>query len=159
MTLTTCPHCDVRVIPSAAGMCPSCRRPLQVSAECRDVAATATNPYESPTAAQTDDGLDQQKLIRRGGWLFICIVGINILPLLWSAVSNQPTGNPTLEIFFSVALLYFLWRGQAWAKWITVALFILLAALMIIAGLLKGNAPFLIGGGVLASVPALLLFS
>ena len=141
-------------------MCPSCRRPLQVSAECRDVAAKATNPYESPTAEQTDDDdPDQQKLIRRGGWLFVCIVGINVFPLLWSAITNQPTGNPTLGTFFSVALLYFLWRGQAWAKWITVIVFSLLAALMIIAGLLKGNVPFLIGGGVLASVPALLLFS
>ena len=157
MTLTSCPHCGVRVIPSADGTCPSCRRPSTRSVES---AATESNPYESPASEQAGDNeVDQRKLIRRGGWMFLGIVGINVSPMLWAVFSNQPVGNPGLGTILNVVLLYFLWRGQAWAKWITVALFGILAVLLISIGLFQGNVPLLIGGGVLAAVPAMLLFS
>jgi hypothetical protein len=163
MSLEKCPHCSVRVIPSADGICPSCRRPIRGLSQEGKVdsnSLAAANPYQSPISVPEDAApFDQEKLIARGGKIFWVIIAINISPMIWALLSSQPLESPGLGTFLSMALLYFLWRGQPWAKWTTIVLFAPMALLVLIAGVISGNLLFFGFGGLMAFVPLVLLFS
>jgi hypothetical protein len=165
MNLETCPFCHIRVVLAADGSCPSCRRPMQsVSAEgeagAESIMSATVNPYQSPTSEPSEEvPADQTKLIARGGRIFLAILGINISPMIWAILTNQPMENPGLGTFLSLALLYFLWRGQPWAKWTTVVLFAPTSVLLLIAGIASGELLFIAFGGLIAFVPITLLFS
>jgi uncharacterized membrane protein (DUF2068 family) len=105
------------------------------------------------------EGVNQDLLIVRGSWIFWGIVAIHFAPLAWVLVSGSQLGTPSLGTFLQLALLYCLWRGQRWAKWVTIVLYSPLAILLIIAGLLTTNVIALGVGGLIAVVPITLLFS
>lgn len=59
MALQTCPHCEVRVVPTVDGICPSCRRPFHETPEFASIepaeqelrSPEMANPYAAPRAA------------------------------------------------------------------------------------------------------------
>lgn len=81
-------------------------------------ASEDVNPYAPPLSAESPEEPDSSRLIARGGWIFLGIVGINLSPIAWVLATGIAVASPDLGTFLTLALLYFLWRGHRWAKWV-----------------------------------------
>jgi hypothetical protein len=118
------------------------------------------NPYEAPyeaTASQASEQIDVLRLIRRGQKMFWAIIAISLSPLAFPSATGQTFGSLGLGAFLNFALLFFLWRGQTWAKWMMIVIYAPLSLLYMAMGFLPLNLLCLASGAVMAVIPTLLL--
>jgi hypothetical protein len=120
------------------------------------IAMDKLNPYET-TTTQPLEQVDVRGLIRRGHKMFWVIIAINFSPIAYAIAAGQAIGAPGLGSFLMIALLYFLWRGHRWAKWVMIVMFAPLSLLLLVLGVLQLNSMILVVGAIIAVVPTLLL--
>ena len=115
------------------------------------------NPYEATATHVSEQvDVDVRRLIRRGNKMFWAIIAINFSPIAWAVATEQTIASPGMGTFFFLALLYFLWRGQDWARWMMIVIYAALSLLLIVFSVAHFNPFGLIVGSICSVVPILL---
>lgn len=101
------------------------------------MSADEKNPYTPPLtdgiAAKHESARQLSELVRRGRTIMIVLIASTFaFEALILAVLLKLEMSDVIRLALTAALWYAVWKGKAWAKWLTVILFGITAILMLL---------------------------
>ena len=119
-------------------------------------------PGSDPTSQPNSDSkskatLTNPQLASRGHLMCWVVAMINLIVIVICMIEVQPQLSQSFGSVLNLALLFLMWQGNGFARWIMVAIFSLLSTVLVILGAVQFNPLCLAVGVIFMVVPMLLM--